>query len=93
MSVTRACGMPHTITVGQHGGMIGPPTCGTRTVTIGQTCMSVTRAAGGMWWLSSVVANGRKAKGDCGVVSIPPEVAGAVPVLARSFVGPTLAAA
>jgi hypothetical protein len=28
--------------------MIGPPTCGTITVTCGQTCMSVMRAAGGM---------------------------------------------
>ena len=36
------------ITVIAHGGKIGPPTCGTSTVTIGHTCMSVTRAAGGI---------------------------------------------
>jgi hypothetical protein len=29
-------------------GKIGPPTCGTTPVTIGQVCMSPTRAAGGM---------------------------------------------
>jgi hypothetical protein len=34
------------MTVIAHGGMTGPPTCGTSPVTIGQTCMSVTRAAG-----------------------------------------------
>src|SRR5712691_11043426 len=27
---------------------MGPPTCGTTPVTMGQTCMSVMRAAGGM---------------------------------------------
>jgi hypothetical protein len=27
---------------------IGPPTCGTTAVTIGQTCISPKRAAGGM---------------------------------------------
>ena len=48
MSVTRAWGRPTVITVGAQGGRIGPPTCGTTPVTIGQTCMSVTRAAGGM---------------------------------------------
>jgi len=31
---------------------MGPPTCGTSTVSIGQTCMSVARAAGNM--LSSI---------------------------------------
>src|SRR6266699_5704591 len=35
-------------TVGAHGGRMGPPTCGTTPVTMGQTCMSVMRAAGGM---------------------------------------------
>ena len=48
MSPTLAAGMPEMMTVGQHGGMMGPPTWGTRTVTIGQVCMSVMRAAGGM---------------------------------------------
>ena len=38
--------MPPISTVGQPGPAIGPPTCGTRTVTIGQTCMSPRRAAG-----------------------------------------------
>src|SRR5580700_9794805 len=46
MSVTRAAGRPPMSTVGAQGPMIGPPTCGTSTVTIGQTCMSVIRAAG-----------------------------------------------
>src|SRR5205823_10883854 len=46
MSATRAAGRLPIRTVGQPGGRIGPPTCGTRTVTIGQTCMSVMRAAG-----------------------------------------------
>ena len=48
MSVTRACGMPPVITVIMQGGRIGPPTCGTMPVTIGQTCISETRAAGGI---------------------------------------------
>lgn len=47
-SVTRAAGSPPISTVGHPGGRIGPPTCGTTPVTIGQVCMSVTRAAGGM---------------------------------------------
>ena len=46
MSVIRACGIMQVSTVGMHGGMIGPPTCGTSPVTIGQVCMSVTLAAG-----------------------------------------------
>src|SRR5579885_126778 len=36
------------MTVGQPGGMMGPPTCGTTPVTIGQVCMSPARAAGGI---------------------------------------------
>ena len=48
MSPTRAAGRPPMRTVGQPGGRIGPPTCGTGPVAIGQVCMSVTRAAGGM---------------------------------------------
>ena len=47
MSPTRAWGSAtgqHR--VGEHGGRIGPPTWGTTPVTMGQTCMSVTRAAG-----------------------------------------------
>jgi hypothetical protein len=46
MSVMRACGIAQVRTVGMHGGMIGPPTWGTTPVTMGQVCMSVTRAAG-----------------------------------------------
>src|SRR5579872_7294213 len=46
ISVARAAGSPQIRTVMPPGGRIGPPTCGTRTVTIGQTCMSVTLAAG-----------------------------------------------
>jgi len=46
MSPTRAAGSPSMITVGQPGGNIGPPTCGTVPVTIGQTCISDTLAAG-----------------------------------------------
>ena len=48
MSPTRAEGIMPISTVGQPGGRIGPPTCGTTPVTIGQVCMSVTRAAGGI---------------------------------------------
>ena len=48
MSVTRACGSPPVRTVIAQGGRMGPPTCGTSTVSIGQTCMSVARAAGNM---------------------------------------------
>jgi len=47
ISFTRAAGMNPIITVGQPKEM-GPPTCGTIPVTIGQTCMSVIRAAGGI---------------------------------------------
>src|SRR5262249_22679924 len=47
ISPTRAAGTPAIITVGQHGGRIGPPTCGTTPVTIGQVCISPRRAAGG----------------------------------------------
>ena len=45
-SPTRACGIPPEMTVGQQAGSIGPPTCGTRPVTIGQACMSPSLAAG-----------------------------------------------
>ena len=48
ISPTRAAGIPDMITVGQHGGIIGLPTCGTTPVTIGQVCISVIRDAGGM---------------------------------------------
>src|SRR4029079_8959476 len=48
MSVSRAAAMPPMITVGQHGGKIGPPTCGTGPVNMGQVCISVIRAAGGI---------------------------------------------
>jgi hypothetical protein len=49
MSVTRAAGILPIRTVTAQGGRIGPPTCGiggTPGVTIGQTCISPTRAAG-----------------------------------------------
>ena len=52
MSPTLAAGSPPIKTVGQPGGRMGPPTCGTSTVTIGQTCMSETLAAG--WGIVSV---------------------------------------
>src|SRR6478672_3455690 len=45
-SPTRAAGIPPIRTVIAPGGRIGPPTCGTRTLTMGQTCISPTRAAG-----------------------------------------------
>src|ERR1700735_1199384 len=45
ISVTRAAGRPPISTVGARGARMGPPTCGTRTVTMGQTCMSVNLAA------------------------------------------------
>src|SRR5580692_8814950 len=46
ISVTRAAGRPPISTVGAPGATMGPPTCGTKTVTMGQTCMSVNLAAG-----------------------------------------------
>jgi hypothetical protein len=45
---TVAAGIMPIITVGAPGGRIGPPTCGmggTPGVTMGQTCISPTRAA------------------------------------------------
>jgi hypothetical protein len=51
MSPTQAAGSPPMMTVGQPGGMMATPTCGTGTgagVCIGQMCISLTRAAGGM---------------------------------------------
>ena len=46
ISETRAAGSPPIRTVGAPGATMGPPTWGTRTVTMGQTCISVRRAAG-----------------------------------------------
>src|ERR1019366_2640641 len=47
---TSTVGQPNTIvpprTVRAPGGRMIPPTCGTNTVTMGQTCGSVTLAAG-----------------------------------------------
>jgi hypothetical protein len=44
-----AAGINAIITVGAPDGRIGPPTCGTGPgLTIGQTCISRTRAAGGI---------------------------------------------
>lgn len=48
ISPTQAAGIPPIKTVGHPGGRIGPPTCGTGPVVIGQTCMSVIRAAKGI---------------------------------------------
>ena len=48
ISPIRAAGIPEMITVGQHAGIIGPPTCGTSAVTIGHVCISEIRAAGGI---------------------------------------------
>jgi pyruvate/2-oxoglutarate dehydrogenase complex dihydrolipoamide acyltransferase (E2) component len=48
MSVMRAAGMDPIITLGAQGPTMGPPTCGTRPENMGQTCMSVSRAAGGI---------------------------------------------
>src|SRR5690606_20074999 len=49
MSPRRAAGRLQISTVGAQGGPIGPPTCGTGPVDIGQACMSVRRAAGLMF--------------------------------------------
>lgn len=46
--VAVAAGIPPMSTVGVPGGKIGPPTCGTVPLTIGQTCISPTLAAGGI---------------------------------------------
>ena len=46
MSPMVAAGKPPIRTVVVPGGRIGPPTWGTSPVTIGQTCISVMRAAG-----------------------------------------------
>jgi hypothetical protein len=51
ISPTQAAGNPPIKTVGLPGGKIGPPTCGTGPVNIGQTCISVIRAAAGMFVL------------------------------------------
>jgi len=48
MSPSTAAGMFAMRTVGMPGPPTGPPTCGTGPVVIGQVCMSVRRAAGGM---------------------------------------------
>ena len=60
MSVMRACGSPPVSTVTAQGGRMGPPTCGTSTVSIGQTCMSVARAAGNMLGSISRLGHQRK---------------------------------
>jgi hypothetical protein len=47
ISPTQAAGIPPISTVGDPGGRTGPPTWGTPPgLIIGQTCMSVSRAAG-----------------------------------------------
>ena len=52
-SVMRAAGTIPIRTVGAQGGKIGPPTCGTTPVTIGQTWLSPSRAAGIMSYSTS----------------------------------------
>ena len=47
-SPTHAAGKPPIKTVTLPGGKIGPPTCGTTPVTMGQTCISLILAAKGM---------------------------------------------
>src|SRR6185437_4898770 len=59
VSPTQAAGKPPIRTVGIPGPMTGPPTWGTGGtpgVTIGQACMSVRRAAGGMVWLFAMAS-------------------------------------
>jgi hypothetical protein len=54
ISPTTEAGIPPIKTVGAPGEVIGPPTCGTGgvpVVTIGQVCMSVNRAAIGIFLL------------------------------------------
>jgi hypothetical protein len=58
LSPTTAAGIFAIITVGTPGPIIGPPTCGIggkAGVTIGQTCISVNLAAGGILPPGSVV--------------------------------------
>src|SRR5262245_22637539 len=64
LSPTRAAGWPPMRTVTPPGGRTGPPTCGTGGVpgvTIGQVCISPTRAAGGI--LFSLVLRFRQGTG------------------------------
>jgi hypothetical protein len=42
-------------TVGTHGPVIGPPTCGTTPVTIGQVCISVSLAADGIYYFYLII--------------------------------------
>ena len=49
LSPTTAAGKPPIKTVGAPGPMMGPPTCGTTPVTIGQTCILLIVAAGGIF--------------------------------------------
>ena len=48
ISPNVAAGNPPISTVIEPGGNIGPPTCGTTPVTIGQVCISDIRAAKGI---------------------------------------------
>jgi hypothetical protein len=54
ISPTLAAGIPPISTVGQPGGNTGPPTWGTVPVTIGQTCISLIRAASGIFLVQSL---------------------------------------
>ena len=53
MSPTTAAGIMHISTVGAPGPTMGPPTCGTGPVVAGQACISVSRAAAGIFDVSS----------------------------------------
>jgi hypothetical protein len=48
-SPTTAAGKLPIKTVGTHGPVIGPPTCGTTPVTMGQVCISDSLAADGIF--------------------------------------------
>jgi hypothetical protein len=50
-SPARAAGKPPIRTVGLPGGRTGPPTWGTTPVTMGHTCISVIRAANGIFYV------------------------------------------
>ena len=56
LSSNLAAGIPPMSTVGHPGGRMGPPTWGTVPLTMGQLCISVTLAAGGIHSLADVQA-------------------------------------
>src|ERR1700676_4657282 len=70
MSVARAAGNIPISTVGSPGGRIGPPTWGTMPVTIGHTCMSVMRAAGGILFSYPNSWNALPSSATCGLSAL-----------------------